>query len=118
MREELIEELPCGDGLSEGEIALVSFAPFENGTCQMSFTVTQGARALHGVPQRLIGKYLLCGLKMRIAVGVAILGIWAVFLAAAVTADTAIIVGMRGGEQRQESSSPRGIQETPPADRA
>jgi hypothetical protein len=118
MREELTDELPCGDGLLEGTIPLVWFAPFGNGTYEMTFTVTQGAPALRGVPQRLIGRYWLCGLEMRVAVGLMIMGIAAMLVAAVVAGITAMVVFVRKLEEKPDGSSPREIQQTPPADLA
>ncbi|MFA6562176.1 MAG: hypothetical protein WCV00_09755 [Verrucomicrobiia bacterium] len=91
-KEELKEEFtgePFGrDHLIDGDFVLLMFRPFADGTYQMALTVTQGAPALHGVPQRLVARYMLCGMELMPAIIAKMMGIGGLIIAAAIVVIT------------------------------
>jgi hypothetical protein len=52
-----------GDQTLDGAIPIFAIAPFRKGEYKVTVTVVEGAPALGGIPQRLEGRYLLCGLE-------------------------------------------------------
>lgn len=57
------------DNPEERFIPLFYIAPFKTGTYRFQLQIFSGATNLHGIPQRLEGQYLLCGLEAWPAVG-------------------------------------------------
>ena len=51
------------DELVESKVHVFNLAPFRKGTYLATVTLTSGAAALKGVPQRIEGSYQLCGLE-------------------------------------------------------
>ena len=95
VREEFTGELFRRDYLLDGAMPLVQFAPFEDGTYTITVTVTHGTAALGGVPQRIIGRYMLCGLEMMPAFIFMVTGVAALIIAALVAGITIMAVRRR-----------------------
>jgi hypothetical protein len=68
-------ELTWGQDTIGGAIPIFFVSPFRKGDYQARLTVTSGAPALKGVPQRLEGHYLLCGIEAMPAMIGNILGL-------------------------------------------
>jgi len=81
----------CDDRFPGAAIPLLKFHPFEDGAYQMLVSVKNGTPALHDVPQRIIGRYLLCGLEMMPAFLSMIAGIASMLVAAVVAVTTALV---------------------------
>lgn len=103
VREEFSGDLFWRDYLLDGAIPLLQFAPFENGDYRLTLTVTEGSSALQGVPQRLIARYMLCGLEMMPAFIALMMGIGSLVIAGLVTLVTKLIVRKR---QRRAMEQP------------
>lgn len=67
--------LSWGGDTIDGAFPIFSVSPFEKGEYDARLTVTAGAPALKGIPQRLEGRYLLCGMEAMPAAIADILGI-------------------------------------------
>ena len=52
----------------DGSVPIFSVTPFQTGTYEATITITEGAKSLEGITQRLDGRYLLCGLEAMPAV--------------------------------------------------
>jgi hypothetical protein len=68
-------EMSTDANLVDGAIPVFSLPSFPKGEYEARVIVTSGARALKGVPQRLEGRYLLCGMEALPAVVAKFLGI-------------------------------------------
>jgi len=103
VRGEFTGDLFWRDYLLDGAIPLLQFAAFENGDYRLTLTVTEGASALQGVPQRLIARYMLCGLEMMPAVITLVMGVGSFVIAGLVALVTKLIVRRR---QRRTMEQP------------
>ena len=92
IREEFNGESLSQESLIEGSIPLVRFVPFKDGDYTMMVTVTKGSATLRGVPQRIIGRYMLCGLELMAAFLSMIIGIAALIIAALIAGITFMVV--------------------------
>lgn len=98
VKEEFTGDLLWRDYLLDGAIPLLRFAPFEDGDYRLTLTVTEGWAGLQGVPQRLIARYMLCGLEMMPAFIALVMGIGSFVIAGIVALVTKLIV--RRGQRR------------------
>lgn len=71
-------EIIWGEEKLDGAIPLFSLAPFRKGAYKATVTVIEGAPALKGIPQRVEGRYLLCGLERMPATIAEVIGIGSV----------------------------------------
>jgi hypothetical protein len=95
VREEFTGDLFWRDYLLDGTIPLLQFAPFEKGDYRLTLTVTEGVSALHGTPQRLVARYMLCGLEMMPAFISMVMGLACFAVAGVVALVTALVVKRR-----------------------
>lgn len=96
VREEFTGDLFGTNYQPNGTLALLPFPPFGNGEYQLILTVTEGVPALQGTPQRLVARYMLCGLEMMPAFIVMGMGIGSFALAGIIALITALIVRRHG----------------------
>lgn len=78
---ETARQINLRDEYKDGAIPLLYFHPFENGTYHLVLSVTKSNQHLADVPQRLIARYVLCGLEMMPARVSMIAGIVALLIA-------------------------------------
>ncbi len=109
LREEFTGSLFWRDYLLDGAIPLLQFAPFEKGEYRLTLTVTEGAPALQGIPQRLIARYMLCGLEMLPAFIAMFIGA-ASFVLAGIVALVTVLVVRRKRRKTSEQSMREGCQ--------